>query len=1300
MREERQLRVAWELACWVGNQLGWQNIPIEFKLPPKGGFEFDEMRRQRNAALARESEANRSCDVSRWICEDQRKLAAPKNFTGREWLFGRIKGFLENSECRVLLIQGQPGRGKTAIIQKFVSEGIPAGFTPFVFCFKDQSSQGEPKRWVRHLYASLVERWQLTPPNRSIQEADLEELVQQLRNRIAEVAEKHCDERLLFVIDAVDEAGPAEKAVVSFLQSEFPNTVQVIVTARPGHVPLSTTQPPLDLDDPDLWNNHQADGRRFVTATMPSLDPDSIKKVVQLGDGNFLVLRGICRDLRDIPVPRIAHHLRELENLKALGRDLRNELYERTWKRLERLDADELDTIEKVALLLAIASAPLSERIIRDTLKLRRADWVKVQQHFGENMDQSQRHPPFIAGSIETNGSSVGEEQVEPTNVVGLFHGTFADFVRQHLKDDLEESQSRLADYCREQLKKRKLSYEYAYALRFGPAHLMRVAEHDPQHWNHLEELLTDIFFLEAKAQAGFVFELATDLSSAWQAMPSFRPMRKILELLAEAIRREIYFIDEHAVDYPQGLFQCVWNLAWWYGNPEAAPYYQHDAQDISQNGKVAEVDDSELKAQREVGTALVQVLERWRREKKSVTPGFHWLRSRRPPDATLGGAQLTVIPESRGGGWWVDCSADGKRIVGGGFVSLRVWDTDTLTEVARMPDGDYLLPAAAVSPDGNVVIVVHREQGETRSSAGGTENSDWVQSLAAWDIRSGKVRTISHLHAHGISDIAFSPDGTRFATASGNTTIRIWDAKTFEEVLVLDGCESEVDSVCFSHDSRRIMAGSADAIRIWDVSNGQQVSVFWIEKNDTNHLFQPKLRVNKVCFSPDGTRIAARLLGEIIILNAATGNVLVRAIINIDQFDSYDSYDCICFSPDGKRIACALSETGLIVILDATTGQTIRQIGGHEVCSLCFLPDGKRIVGGSADGIIRIWNVADNSPSAAVLVGGAPWDEIDGFLFVEDGNKLLSHSFGTQRLWDGQSGLLLRAFESGGYELKYAANGNISGEVCQPDQDRDLVLLQVRDTRTGNVLFSRPVKMKSRLLDYKFSLSPDGKKVAFTDVASGEEHVAEIFDVSRGHELVRLKGHEYAINHLCFSSDGAQIATASNDHTVRIWDAVTGDLLTQIHHDAAIHKVWFSPDGTQIVSFEEKGGLRVFDSDGGIEYFVLDQNVQRINELCFSSDGTRIVADASGSICIWDAKTGELLKVIQGRGDIKGIAANVKDTSFRLLVRDGDTIVETASGQIVARYRGQFDYITTHRDGRTWAGTISNYLALIHLEG
>jgi WD40 repeat protein len=54
------------------------------------------------------------------------------------------------------------------------------------------------------------------------------------------------------------------------------------------------------------------------------------------------------------------------------------------------------------------------------------------------------------------------------------------------------------------------------------------------------------------------------------------------------------------------------------------------------------------------------------------------------------------------------------------------------------------------------------------------------------WDIASGKAITVLPLHADGVNDASFSPDGTRVVTASRDGTARIWDAATGRMILVL----------------------------------------------------------------------------------------------------------------------------------------------------------------------------------------------------------------------------------------------------------------------------------------------------------------------------------------------------------------------------------------------------------------------------------------------------------------------------------------------------------------------------------
>ena len=56
---------------------------------------------------------------------------------------------------------------------------------------------------------------------------------------------------------------------------------------------------------------------------------------------------------------------------------------------------------------------------------------------------------------------------------------------------------------------------------------------------------------------------------------------------------------------------------------------------------------------------------------------------------------------------------------------------------------------------------------------------------------------------------MAFSPDGKRIVTGSGDQTVKVWDADTGQEVLTLKGHTAQVTSVAFSPDGKRIVSGS-----------------------------------------------------------------------------------------------------------------------------------------------------------------------------------------------------------------------------------------------------------------------------------------------------------------------------------------------------------------------------------------------------------------------------------------------------------------------------------------------------------
>jgi WD40 repeat protein len=80
------------------------------------------------------------------------------------------------------------------------------------------------------------------------------------------------------------------------------------------------------------------------------------------------------------------------------------------------------------------------------------------------------------------------------------------------------------------------------------------------------------------------------------------------------------------------------------------------------------------------------------------------------------------------------------------------------------------------------------------------------------------------------------------------------------------------------------------------------------------------------------------------------------------------------------------------------------------------------------------------------------------------------------------------------------------------------------------------------------------------------------------------LKGHDYWVMSVAFSPDGKHIVSGSDDKTVRVWDAQTGQSVMDPlkGHDDSVTSVAFSPDGRYIVSGSDDKIVRVWDTHTG----------------------------------------------------------------------------------------------------------------------
>jgi len=104
--------------------------------------------------------------------------------------------------------------------------------------------------------------------------------------------------------------------------------------------------------------------------------------------------------------------------------------------------------------------------------------------------------------------------------------------------------------------------------------------------------------------------------------------------------------------------------------------------------------------------------------------------------------------------------------------------------------------------------------------------------------------------HTDLVFGVAFSADGKKIATASWDSTGKVWDAATGQELLTLSGHNGPVWDVAFSPAERgaRLATASADStIILWDASTGRRLIT----------LFGHTDVADSVAFSPDGARLA-----------------------------------------------------------------------------------------------------------------------------------------------------------------------------------------------------------------------------------------------------------------------------------------------------------------------------------------------------------------------------------------------------------------------------------------------------------
>ncbi|MFF3484346.1 helix-turn-helix domain-containing protein [Streptomyces sp. NPDC002701] len=258
--------------------------------------------------------------------------------------------------------------------------------------------------------------------------------------------------------------------------------------------------------------------------------------------------------------------------------------------------------------------------------------------------------------------------------------------------------------------------------------------------------------------------------------------------------------------------------------------------------------------------------------------------------------------------------------------------DTDPALREEQLPVTVNRLGTVAFSPNGRVLAA---RTGKHRV-------------VEVRDIATGRLHQSRALGA--VDTAVFSPDGTRLAVVSRDSSVRIWHLATGALHTPHTGHSAPVRAVAFTPNGRTLAVVNTKA-------DGEQVTLLDAATGRTQRTIEPGARSPlSLAFSPDGHTLATSSNRSVKTWDARTGRLL-------DSL-SVSSTAALGFSFDGRTLA--ISSVGGVQLWDLATGQVRITLPTRSPEAVAFSPDGRTLAIGT-DGSVGLWTVDLPDPIRAI---------------------------------------------------------------------------------------------------------------------------------------------------------------------------------------------------------------------------------------------------------------------------------------------------------------------------------------------
>ena len=520
--------------------------------------------------------------------------------------------------------------------------------------------------------------------------------------------------------------------------------------------------------------------------------------------------------------------------------------------------------------------------------------------------------------------------------------------------------------------------------------------------------------------------------------------------------------------------------------------------------------------------------------------------------------------------------------------------------------DGEVLF--AKFSPNGNKFIIIPKEGDvQIRNTVTGTVDCTLK--------RNGFI---------SFYDCSFSSDGSKLVTASNDSTTRVWNVNTGQQIASCKHKDAILQSK-FNSDGTEVLAMSDKHVALWDVQDNSLQTNITCKYGFTSASYSYDCK--RILTSEDGgdVKIWDKRNGKELVCFKHRGSSWYYGYVSSAQYFNNDKNVLTASSDGSVRIWKTSSPNGIIdLVHNKTVDLASFSPDSKQVITMCMWEDTTRIWETNTGRLLKKYPTTKNKayPSNYIYrnlsrlnlptnTPAIPWiwnllnqetPQANMQRLLEKYNSYCAFNKMLLAVNCDELSLINPLLQTNIYEYK-SENALIDFVVFDPRNYNIAVALGDSSSviLNGKLQTIRKFKHKGKL-NY-CALSPDGKQYS---TSSGTDSCTITYNLKTGKERYRVN-HSDEVKNIQYSPSGNKIGVILSN-TVQLIDSSNGNIIGELSHDERISSLQFCSDGSYIATSSYDNSIKIWDSITCQCVYVITHNQNDANYVSFSPNSKYIV--------------------------------------------------------------------------------------------